>query len=122
MARHQLFSSTPKSATETMQSARRLLVVSARLMILIGGGDPQRIHDHVAGTRAQEALRQNWVDGAVVAGCSAGAAVLGAGMISGPPDAPVRLEMMDWLDGPTVAPHFGGYAWNRGWMPSRAAA
>jgi len=78
-------------------------------LILIGGGDPQRLRDHLSATPAQEALRQNWLDGAVVAGCSAGAAVLGSGMIARARDGSGLLKMWDWLDGSIVAPHFGTY-------------
>lgn len=95
-----------RSDADRPESVRRLLEAD---LILIGGGDPQRLHDHLTGTRAHEALWRKWLDGAVVAGCSAGAAVIGAGMISGADNASVRLDFWDWLDGSIVAPHFGYY-------------
>lgn len=90
-------------------------------LVLIGGGDPQRLHDYLDGTPAQEVLRQNWLNGAVIAGCSAGAAVLGSGIVDTTRHRPPHGSRLDrqpvhlwnWLHGLVVAPHFGDYDLDR---------
>jgi cyanophycinase-like exopeptidase len=57
--------------------------------------------DCTVDTPALAALRKAWDGGAVIAGCSAGAMVFGAGMPG--------CECWGWLPDTVVAPHFGQY-------------
>jgi cyanophycinase len=63
--------------TEKLDSLR-----NAKL-IFISGGDQSRFMDAVNGTPALEALKEAFANGAVIAGTSAGAAVMGRKMITG---------------------------------------
>ena len=70
-------------------------------LILITGGSPERLVECTVDTPALAALREAEARGAVIAGCSAGAVAIGAGM-------PER-RLWGWLPGTLIAPHFGGY-------------
>ncbi|MBM7785635.1 Type 1 glutamine amidotransferase-like domain-containing protein [Tenggerimyces flavus] len=74
-------------------------------LVLIGGGSPLRLVEVTRGTPALAALRSAYDNGAVLAGCSAGAAVFGAGMLAGAEP----LALWGWLPNTVVAPHFGQY-------------
>jgi cyanophycinase len=52
-------------------------------MIYITGGDQSRFMDIVLNTEVHEAIRQAYMDGALIAGTSAGAAVMSKKMITG---------------------------------------
>jgi cyanophycinase len=52
-------------------------------MIYISGGDQSRFMDIVLNTRVHEAIRQAYMDGSLIAGTSAGAAVMSKKMITG---------------------------------------
>ncbi|MFC7622674.1 Type 1 glutamine amidotransferase-like domain-containing protein [Microlunatus sp. GCM10028923] len=80
-------------------------------LILVGGGSPTRLVTMLGGTPALAALHRVHRAGPVVAGCSAGAAVLGAGMI----DFGRPLRTWGWLPGTLVAPHFGQFD-HRAWL------
>lgn len=79
--------------------------LAAAELVLVSGGSPTRLVDTLRGTTALAALQSAPRRGAVVAGCSAGAAVLGDGMI----DFGRPLRTWGWLSGVLVAPHFGRY-------------
>lgn len=85
--------------------------LAAAELVLLSGGSPTRLVRTLRGTPALAALSVARRGGAVVAGCSAGAAVLGAGMI----DFGRPLRTWDWLPGVLVAPHFGHYD-HRAWL------
>jgi cyanophycinase-like exopeptidase len=74
-------------------------------LVLIGGGSPTRLLALTRGTPALAALQSARRRGAVLAGCSAGAIALGAGLVEGA----VTCRGWDWLSGRVVAPHFGRY-------------
>lgn len=74
-------------------------------LVLIGGGSPTRLLDLTRGTPALAALRSAHRRGAVLAGCSAGAIAVGAGLV----EASVIQPGWNWLSGRVVAPHFGRY-------------
>ncbi|GAB3754693.1 Type 1 glutamine amidotransferase-like domain-containing protein [Microlunatus parietis] len=80
-------------------------------LILISGGSPTRLVTTLSGTPALAALQRVHRGGAVVAGCSAGAAVVGIGMI----DFGRPLRTWGWLPGTLVAPHFGQFD-HRAWL------
>lgn len=88
-------------------------------LVIIGGGDPRRLRDLTVGTPALGALQSNHRTGAVVAGCSAGAAVLGAGMLLGSSgdidDNSARTPLWGWFPDLVIAPHFGRYD-HAGWL------
>ncbi len=79
--------------------------LAAADLVLIGGGSPRRLVEATLGTPALDALRLAYDNGTVIAGCSAGAVVFGAGML----DGTERLDLWDWLPDTLVAPHFGQY-------------
>ena len=74
------------SGLATRQHAHRESVadhLAAADLVLITGGSPQLLYERTIGTPALAALRAASESGAVIAGCSAGAAVIGAGMVIG---------------------------------------
>lgn len=79
--------------------------LAAADLVLIGGGFPERLASVTLGTPALAAMRAAHESGTVFAGCSAGAVVFGAGMVS----AGERLDLWAWLPNTVVAPHFGPY-------------
>ncbi|MFC6157984.1 Type 1 glutamine amidotransferase-like domain-containing protein [Kribbella jiaozuonensis] len=100
------------SGLHTREDAYRSAVVQRLAeadLVLITGGSPLRIHEATVGTPALAALRAAHDEGAVIAGCSAGALVLGVGMINGSRDARKVQSLWGWLPSTLVAPHFGNY-------------
>lgn len=100
------------SGLHTREDAYRSSVVERIAdadLVLITGGSPLRLQDATSATPALDALRAAHEQGAVIAGCSAGAAVLGAGMVDGPRDAAKMKSLWGWLPSTLVAPHFGNY-------------
>lgn len=77
--------------------------LAAADLVLITGGSPELLCERTIGTPALAALRAASENGAVIAGCSAGAVVLGAGMVVGRRS----LGLWGWLPQIVVAPHFG---------------
>lgn len=81
-------------------------LIAAADLIYFSGGDPVYLHHCLAGSRAWEAVEAARARGAIVAGCSAGAMILGRCM----PD--VAAEELDlrpgfgWLPAELVLPHF----------------
>ncbi len=84
--------------------------LSAADLILITGGSPELLYERTVDTPALAALRAAWADGAAIAGCSAGAVALGAGMPSGTGDGRRPYPLWRWIGRTVVAPHFGRYA------------
>lgn len=78
-------------------------------LVLLTGGSPERAHEVMGGTPALTALRAASASGAVIAGCSAGALLMGRGMLTGPPAARHPIDLWDWLPGVLIAPHYGRY-------------
>ena len=78
-------------------------------LVLITGGSPERLHDCTADTPALHALRIASDRGAVIAGCSAGAIVVGAGMPVGAADDSRPGRFWELIERTLVAPHFGRY-------------
>jgi cyanophycinase len=74
------------------------------------GGDPQYLVETLRGTPAWEAIRARYADGAALAGCSAGAMMLGGytlavrELISGQP--PRWSSALDLLPNIAIMPHF----------------
>jgi cyanophycinase-like exopeptidase len=77
--------------------------LAAADLVLITGGSPELLGERTIGTPALVALRAASENGAVIAGCSAGAVVIGAGMVVGRRS----LGLWGWLPRTVVAPHFG---------------
>lgn len=101
------------SGLHTREDAYRPAVIqrlAAADLVLITGGSPRRILEATSGTPALAALRSAHDEGAAIAGCSAGAAVLGAGMLDGPRDQRRVLPLWGWLPSTLIAPHFGQYS------------
>jgi cyanophycinase-like exopeptidase len=83
--------------------------IAAADLVLITGGSPALLDDRMAGTAALSALRSASEGGAVIAGCSAGAIVFGAGLPQRT-DATVHgRPLWGWLPRTLIAPHFGNY-------------
>src|SRR5258708_7793262 len=78
-------------------------------LVLLTGGSPDRAHKVMGGTPALTALRLASGMGAVIAGCSAGALLVGRGMLTGGRADPHPLSLWNWLPGVVVAPHYGPY-------------
>lgn len=100
------------SGLATRQDAYRDSVtdrLAAADLVLITGGSPQLLCERTVGTPALTALRAGSESGAVIAGCSAGAAVVGAGMLIGTGDERRPLALWGWLPHMVVAPHYGRY-------------
>lgn len=83
--------------------------LAAADLVLITGGSAELLGERTLGTPALIALRAASESGAVIAGCSAGAAVLGAGMPIGTGDQRRSLALWGWLARTVVAPHFGRF-------------
>ncbi len=97
------------SGLATRQDAYRGSVterLAAADLVLITGGSPQLLYERTVGTPALAALRAASASGAVIAGCSAGAVVIGAGMLI---DGRRALELWGLLPRIVVAPHFGRF-------------
>jgi cyanophycinase len=100
------------SGLATRQDAHRGAVadrLATADLVLITGGSPQLLAERTIGTPALAALKAASESGAVIAGCSAGATVLGAGMVVGNGDQRRSLQLWGWLPRTVVAPHFGRY-------------
>jgi cyanophycinase-like exopeptidase len=78
-------------------------------LVLITGGSPERLYDCTVDTPALNALRVASDRGAVIAGCSAGAIVVGAGMPVGAADDRRPGRFWELIRRTVVAPHFGRY-------------
>jgi cyanophycinase-like exopeptidase len=78
-------------------------------LVLITGGSPERVYDCTVDTPALHALRVASDRGAVIAGCSAGAIVVGAGMPIGAADDRRPGRFWELIRRTVVAPHFGRY-------------
>jgi cyanophycinase-like exopeptidase len=79
-------------------------------LILVTGGNPERMADAIRDTPAEDALRQVVQRGGVVGGGSAGAMVWGRAVPSGAAANPTgSLPLLGWLPDLVVAPHFGMY-------------
>lgn len=85
--------------------------VAARLaaadLVLLSGGSSERVYDATAGTPALIALERAWAHGAVVAGCSAGAVVMGRGHVRVRGEDQQVGQRWGWLKQVVVVPHFG---------------
>lgn len=75
--------------------------VEAARLIWIGGGQQSTLMDRLKGTGVPEAIRKRYRQGAVVAGTSAGAAVMSSEMITGKADLKAvrsgRTELVEGL-------------------------
>src|SRR5262249_26947835 len=79
-------------------------------LFYFSGGDPQHLVETMRGTPAWDAIRERYAAGAVIAGCSAGAMMLGgytlgirALMNGQPPQWPAALGLLPHI---AVMPHF----------------
>lgn len=100
------------SGLATRDDAYRDAVVdrlAAADLVLITGGSPELLYERTIGTPALAALRAASENGAVIAGCSAGAVVFGAGMVVGKGDDSRRFPLWGWLPQTLVAPHYGRF-------------
>jgi hypothetical protein len=79
-------------------------------LVLVSGGNPERMAAVVRGTPVEDALRRVVLRGGMVGGGSAGAMVWSRGLAAGAASAPSGIEpLLGWLPGLVVAPHFGIY-------------
>jgi cyanophycinase len=83
--------------------------LAAADLLLITGGSPDLLCERTTGTPALAALQAASDSGAVIAGCSAGAAVIGAGMPIGKGEGRRPVAFWGWLPRTLVAPHFGHF-------------
>jgi hypothetical protein len=77
-------------------------------LILVTGGDLERMARVLTDTPALDALREVSRRGAVIGG-SAGAMVFGAGFPAQRGDEPYAAPLLGWLPDIAIAPHFGVY-------------
>lgn len=96
----------------TREDAHRPDVI-ARLneadMILITGGSPERAYRETHDTLALDALFQASCNGTTIAGCSAGALLIGQSMMGYVDGKEQPFDLWGWLKHVIVAPHFGNY-------------
>jgi putative intracellular protease/amidase len=103
----------------TREDAHRLDVI-ARInqadAILLTGGSPERAYRETHDTPALDALFKASCNGKVIVACSAGALLVGRGMMGYVDGKAQPLELWGWLNRVIVAPHFGNYdieTWRR---------
>lgn len=81
-------------------------VIEAADLVYFSGGDPGYLHKTMHGSKVWAAVEKAWQRGAVYAGCSAGAMILGTHM----PDIHTagfrRLEAFGMIGAHIVLPHF----------------
>lgn len=91
--------------------------INAADMVLVTGGNPERMADAVRNTPAEDALRRVVQRGGIVGGGSAGAMVWGRAVPTGAAANPTGSHpLLGWLPDLVVAPHFGNYPID-GWFP-----
>lgn len=78
-------------------------------LILITGGSPERAYGETHDTPALAALLQANCTGTMIAGCSAGALLVGQGMMGYVDGKEQPFDLWGWLANIIVAPHFGNY-------------
>lgn len=79
-------------------------------LVLVTGGNPERMAAAVKDTPAEDALRRVVLRGGIVGGGSAGAMIWSRALPAGAASAPSGIEpLLGWLPGLVVAPHFGLY-------------
>lgn len=78
-------------------------------LVLITGGSPERAYRELYDTPALTALVAAREAGAVIAACSAGALLVGNGMLTNEFGDFRSLPLWNWLPHWLVAPHFGAY-------------
>jgi cyanophycinase len=76
--------------------------IAAANFVYLSGGDPGYLHRTLAGSQAWEAIRSVLADGGLLAGCSAGAMVLGEKIIG----FHRMREGFNFLPGVIVMPHY----------------
>lgn len=78
-------------------------------MVLLSGGSPERAYRELYDTPALAALAAANKAGALIAGCSAGALLVGQGMLSNEQGELRPFRLWGWLAHALVAPHYGAY-------------
>jgi cyanophycinase len=76
--------------------------ISKASFVYLSGGKPNYLYDTLAGSRAWEAIRAVLEQGGVLAGCSAGAMIMGEKFYG----FPGLKNGFNFLPGATVVPHF----------------
>ncbi len=85
---------------------RWLEMLEAADLIYFSGGNPLYLYQTLAGTRAWEAAERAWARGAVYAGCSAGAMILGHS-VPDVLDPDLSLyRAFNWIANCLIMPHF----------------
>lgn len=86
-------------------------VIEQANFVYLSGGSPVYLYSSLAGTLAWEAIRSVLAEGGILAGCSAGAMVMGGKIIGFPFSKPA----FNLLPGAVVIPHYDEFP---GWMRS----
>ena len=81
-------------------------LIGAADLIYFSGGDPLYLYRTLAGTRAWDAVESAWARGAVFAGCSAGAMILGAVVPDVTDEALSLHPAFNKLPNCLILPHF----------------
>lgn len=98
--------SLPIIDRESAQDAHYASVLEAADLVYFSGGDPQHLYQSMNGSRAWQAAQKAWARGAVYAGCSAGAMILGASMPDFRTAGFRSLSAFGILPAAFVVPHF----------------
>ncbi len=87
-------------------------------LIYLSGGDPHFLADTLRGTLAWRAIEANWRDGGSLAGCSAGAMVLGSEVPHFRLSRTPSVEGLSLVPNVRVIPHFDKFF---KWIPDSSA-
>lgn len=81
-------------------------LIEAADLIYFSGGDPYYVYQTLAGTRAWQAVTSACARGAALAGCSAGAMMLGQWVPSRPALTFKLMPAFGWISNCLILPHF----------------
>ena len=90
-------------------------------LVYLSGGDPRYLAETLVGTRVGRAIAAHWRSGGALAGCSAGAMILGDEVSSFRFSAGAPTPGLNLLPGVRVIPHFRRmFGWAFGASPASA--
>jgi len=95
-------STLPVTDLHSANDPQHALVIEQANFVYLSGGNPAYLYSSLAGTLAWEAILSVLADGGILAGCSAGAMVMGGKIIG----FPVSKPAFNLLPGAVVIPHY----------------
>lgn len=92
--------------------AAHAAAVDGAALVYLSGGDPRYLADALRGTQVGDAIERHWRTGGALAGCSAGAMVMGTNVPSFRLQRGAPVRGLDLVPGLHVVPHFrASFAW-----------